>query len=78
MPILISLIFFETCTKSKQIGEKKNVSESCTMAQPISSQTMNGIRTLVDDTFPFTCVIESSQLVEGHGVINKIEFYFDN
>jgi hypothetical protein len=48
------------------------------MAQPISSQTMNGIRTLVDDTFPFTCVIESSQLVEGHGVINKIEFYFDN
>jgi PX domain-containing protein kinase-like protein len=37
---------------------------------------MNGIRTSVDDTLPITCVIESSQLVEGHGVINKNKFFF--
>ncbi|CAF5123285.1 unnamed protein product, partial [Rotaria sp. Silwood1] len=38
------------------------------MARSIIPQTINGVRTPIDDTLPMTCVIESSQLVEGHGV----------
>lgn len=44
------------------------------MAHPISTPTTNGIRPLFDDTLPLTCVIESSQPVEGHGVISLINF----
>lgn len=40
------------------------------MARSISPPQANGVRSLVDDTFPLTCVIESSQTVEGHGVID--------
>ncbi|CAF1267909.1 unnamed protein product [Rotaria sordida] len=38
------------------------------MARSIIPQTLNGVRTPIDDTLPMTCVIENSQLVEGHGV----------
>ncbi|CAM4784437.1 unnamed protein product [Rotaria magnacalcarata] len=37
------------------------------MARSIIPQTMNGVRTPIDDTLPLTCAIESSQLIEGHG-----------
>ncbi|CAF1031753.1 unnamed protein product [Adineta ricciae] len=37
------------------------------MARPIIPHLMNGVRTPIDDTLPMTCMIESSQLVEGHG-----------
>ncbi len=46
------------------------------MARPNTSQGMNGARVPFDDTLPFTCVIESSQLVEGHGVMTKMNFFF--
>jgi hypothetical protein len=42
------------------------------MARP---QTIIGV---IDDTLPLTCVIESSQLVEGHGVMSHIKVYFSN
>ncbi len=44
------------------------------MAKSISPLVVNAVRTLIDDTLPLTCIIETSQLVEGHGVINNIEF----
>jgi len=39
------------------------------MARAIIPQIINGVRTPIDDTLPMTCMIESSQLVEGHGVM---------
>lgn len=45
------------------------------MARSIIPQVMNGIRTPVDDTLAMTCTIESSQLVEGHGVTNKFYLF---
>jgi hypothetical protein len=41
------------------------------MARSITSQVINAVRTPIDDTLPLTCVIESSQLVEGHGVMSN-------
>lgn len=38
------------------------------MARSLSPTTVNVIRATLDDTLPMTCTIESSQLVEGHGV----------
>ena len=38
------------------------------MARSVIPQAMNGVRTPIDDTLPMTCIIESSQLVGGHGV----------
>ncbi len=45
------------------------------MARLNTSQATNGMRVSFDDTLPFKCVIESSQLVEGHGVMTKMKFY---
>jgi len=44
------------------------------MTRPMSPLVMNGPRTLSDDSLPLTCIIEGSQLVEGHGVMSNIEF----
>ena len=41
------------------------------MARSVIPQVMNGVRTSIDDTLPLTCVIEASQLVDGHGVIKR-------
>ena len=38
------------------------------MARTNTTQATNGMRVSFDDTLPFKCVIESSQLVENHGV----------
>jgi len=46
------------------------------MARPTTFQGTNGTRVLFDDTLPLNCVIESSQLVEGHGVMIKMKFVF--
>ncbi len=39
------------------------------MARATIPVLTNGIRPSFDDTLPLICVIESSQLVEGHGVM---------
>jgi hypothetical protein len=46
------------------------------MARLIVPQRATNIRSPIDDTLPMTCVIESSYIINGHGVINRI-IYFD-
>ncbi len=45
------------------------------MARLIVPQRANNIQSPIDATLPMTCVIESSHVINGHGVINEI-FYF--
>jgi hypothetical protein len=41
------------------------------MARLIVPQRANNIQSPIDPTLPMTCVIESSYVVNGHGVINE-------
>jgi hypothetical protein len=42
------------------------------MARLIVPQGTASLHSPIDATLPMTCVIESSYVVDGHGVINKI------
>ena len=46
------------------------------MARSISPQVINGVRLPTDDTLPLICVIETCQLVEGHGVMSNHRVLF--
>jgi len=51
------------------------------MARFIVPQRANNIESPIDPTLPMTCVIESSYIINGHGVIDNyllINIYFEN